>query len=463
MNILMMVHLYPPKHNAGAEWMVHSMLRALVERGHQCHVLLSREMDDNLPYELDGVQVHPYVDKDDPKRFIAKADLVLSHLENMPRAIILSRMMGKPFGIVLHNTHPGSTTWIVDDCSLVVFNSEWMQADCGEHPNGIVVRPPVLPEDYRTEPGAKVTLINLAVDKGGATFWSLANRMPDVQFLGVVGAYGPQVLPEEVPPNVELRQHVAGNDMKSVYGDTRVLLVPSYYESWGRVAVEAMVSGIPVIAHPTPGLTEALGGAGFLVDRDDTAAWAEQIKKLQNGNTWKAASKRALARAAELDPTDDLERFVAAVEARTSQRTSHPRRSRSTGEGESLMAVGLSTANLANKWLDMLRAVAFTAPAGTFIKLHTGDPGSAGTANASAVTTRSSATFSAASAGALALSNTPSWTMTTGETITHISIWDASTAGNFLWSILLSASKAVVNTDVLNLTSCALSLTPLAA
>ena len=34
------------------------------------------------------------------------------------------------------------------------------------------------------------------------------------------------------------------------------------------------------------------------------------------------------------------------------------------------MAVGLSAVNLANKWLDMLSATAFTAPAGAFIKLH---------------------------------------------------------------------------------------------
>ena len=57
------------------------------------------------------------------------------------------------------------------------------------------------------------------------------------------------------------------------------------------------------------------------------------------------------------------------------------------------MTVGLATTTLANNWLNMLRQVAFTAPAGTYIKLHTADPGAAGTANPSAVTTRASATF----------------------------------------------------------------------
>jgi hypothetical protein len=127
------------------------------------------------------------------------------------------------------------------------------------------------------------------------------------------------------------------------------------------------------------------------------------------------------------------------------------------------MTVGLAATTLANNWLNMLRATAFTAPAATYIKLHTGDPGAAGTANASAVTTRQAATFSAASAGAIALSNSPAFTMTTTETISHISVWDASTAGNLLWTATLTTSKSVVNTDTLTFTTLGVSLSPIAA
>lgn len=127
------------------------------------------------------------------------------------------------------------------------------------------------------------------------------------------------------------------------------------------------------------------------------------------------------------------------------------------------MAVGLATVTLANSWLNMLRATAFTAPAGTFIKLHTGDPGAAGATLPSAVTTRQAATFSAAASGALALSNAPAFTMTSTETISHISVWDASTAGNLLWTAALTTAKAVVNTDTLTFNTVGVSLTPLAA
>ena len=128
------------------------------------------------------------------------------------------------------------------------------------------------------------------------------------------------------------------------------------------------------------------------------------------------------------------------------------------------MTVGISAANLATKWLNMLRATAFTAPAGTFVELHIGDPGAAGTANPSAVTTRSSATFNASAGGsALSLSNTPTWSMTATETITHIAVWDASSAGNFLFSAALNTSKSVNNGDTLNLTTLGFSMTPQAA
>lgn len=128
------------------------------------------------------------------------------------------------------------------------------------------------------------------------------------------------------------------------------------------------------------------------------------------------------------------------------------------------MTTGMAATTLANKWLDMLAGTAFTAPAGSFAKLHVGDPGAAGTSNAGAVTTRSAITWSAASAGAKAITTTlPSWSMTTTETISHISVWDASSAGNFLFSVALTASRAVINGDTLTLSTLTFTFTPIAA
>jgi hypothetical protein len=131
------------------------------------------------------------------------------------------------------------------------------------------------------------------------------------------------------------------------------------------------------------------------------------------------------------------------------------------------MTAGLSTTNLANAWLNTIRGggagTSFTAPAAIYLKLHTGDPGASAANNASAVTTRQAATLGAASGGAVALTNSPAFSMTATETITHVSVWDASTAGNFLWSAALTTSKSVVSGDTLTFTTLGVSLAPLAA
>jgi hypothetical protein len=129
------------------------------------------------------------------------------------------------------------------------------------------------------------------------------------------------------------------------------------------------------------------------------------------------------------------------------------------------MAVGLSTAGLANLWLDQLGGAATTPGATLYVQLHTGDPGAAGTTAASANTTRVALTWSAAASGSKSISNQPSWSSWAAgaETISHISVWDASTAGNFRYSFALTAAKSITNGDTFTLTSHSFSITPLAA
>ena len=96
----------------------------------------------------------------------------------------------------------------------------------------------------------------------------------------------------------------------------------------------------------------------------------------------------------------------------------------------------------------------YTAPAAVYAKLHTGDPGEAGTSNAAGNTTRQAVEFGAASGGVISLSNSPSWTaVSTTETYSHISLWDNSTAGNCLGAGALSSSVAVTAGDTFNLTA----------
>jgi hypothetical protein len=122
---------------------------------------------------------------------------------------------------------------------------------------------------------------------------------------------------------------------------------------------------------------------------------------------------------------------------------------------------------LVSGWLNTLRTTgnggaAFSALTGSFIQLHTGDPGAAGTANISVgSTTRNSFAFSSSASGsALSLSTAPSaWTNGgTSETLTHISVWTAASAGTFEFSVALTLSKAWASADVFNLNTLTASL-----
>ena len=323
LTVVARLHGYPPDHNAGAEWMTHSMLRALAARGHDVRVHLFRSSSFWGRYALQGVQVWTMNSAARTAGALgAVADVVVSHLEGVPYAKEAGRLGGVPVVSICHNTH-GQTFTEASGVDLAIYNSQWMKAEAeafyqasgmAQPQRTLVVRPPVFAEDYRTTPGDRVTLINLNDNKGGGLFWQLARRMPDVAFLGVQGSYGDQIV--ERLPNVEVLAHLPGSGMRErVYARTRILLAPSEYESWGRVAAEACASGIPVIAHPTPGLSECLGGAGTLLDRADTDAWEKAIRRLLAEPTvWETASAAAARRSVELDPTEELEAWCQAVE-----------------------------------------------------------------------------------------------------------------------------------------------------
>lgn len=323
----MMAHLYVPFHNAGAEVMAHALLSALVDAGHQVDVLCSQKHPDVTgAYRVDGVTVYTARrSKADPFAWFGtehQPDVVITHLENVHRAGVLAGRYGVPVVVLMHNDEIQSRELLrVTRPSLVVYNTHWLrhrvETWCRGRgiapPRQITVRPPVDPARYAVTPGDAVTLVNVCPDKGSGVFYALAHRFPRRRFLAVAGAYGEQDI--RAAPNVTMLGHVPPTVMRSlVYAQTRVLLMPSVYESYGRVAAEAICSGIPVIAHPTEGLREALGPAGIYRDRDDIDAWADALRTLRDPRAWLAASRRALRRAESLDPADELASWVSTVE-----------------------------------------------------------------------------------------------------------------------------------------------------
>ena len=78
-------------------------------------------------------------------------------------------------------------------------------------------------------------------------------------------------------------------------------------QTWGRTAVEAMSSGIPVVVSPTPGLRECCSDAAIYCDRGDLDSWVTTLRKLKEDKEfYNYRSRVALERARELDPNPVL-------------------------------------------------------------------------------------------------------------------------------------------------------------
>lgn len=291
MKILAYVPNYIPHYNSGDTTTLHFILKLFPEA--ERTVMLNRKIDE---YEIDGIKVISRCSS-----IFNQFDVVFCQLDTTRETIQLTSkpiiwFMHNtfPYGSVLSNTHVG-----------VVYNAEWAVKERNFPNNPSFVLPPlVFPEDYKVEKGSKVTIVNLNRNKVG-NFWQVAKGMPDVEFLAVKGAYSEQIT--EDLPNVEIWEHQS--DIREVFKRTKILLVPSGYESWGRVATEAICSGIPVIAHPTPGLLENLSESGIFVDRNNTEGWVKEIRTLQGKKEYDLASEKAEKRSIELHPAKKVGEF----------------------------------------------------------------------------------------------------------------------------------------------------------
>lgn len=195
-------------------------------------------------------------------------------------------------------TSNGSTKW----AELLFFINNVMETNYRKHispwPAQIVRTEVIYPimheEKIRiTEPfqGEYITLINANENKGVHQFLDIARRMPDRKFLGILPYYGNLRIPANPPSNIKWIGF--DDDVRNILKETRILLMPSYAESFGRVAVEAMINGIPVIyAKPTPnsiyggvsteGMQTWIGDAAISCTRDAIDEWVQAITSLDD-------------------------------------------------------------------------------------------------------------------------------------------------------------------------------------
>jgi glycosyltransferase involved in cell wall biosynthesis len=107
--------------------------------------------------------------------------------------------------------------------------------------------------------------------------------------LGALAAAGEVVLPG----------FVAEDDLPGLYAGAEALVLPSRAEGFGLPVLEAMACGTPVVAARAPGLAEAAGDAGLLVEPGDAEGLARALRAVLEQPALRAGlTARGLARAA---------------------------------------------------------------------------------------------------------------------------------------------------------------------
>lgn len=328
MRILFSVHLYPPTHNCGGEYFIHNLSKFLISHGHQVRVLLHQAKDHGIEqlYTYEGIEVFP-PGRGTAEALVLWADIMLTHLEFSHWTINIGKIFKRPVVFISHNTAFEAYNCVRDSPEVVViYNSDAMRSLSPFQNRSLVLHPPVNYQQYfvNKDPWASkfITLINCNENKGGKIFSRLAAALPQRQFLAVKGSYDEQFIADL--PNITVREN--SPDILPLYAQTRILLMPSRYESWGLTATEAMTNGIPVICCSTFGLKENCGDAGIYIPErgpceinkfgelvsDDGESYniepiIAEIKKLDNKNVYKEQSAKCTRRAKEHDPRQELE------------------------------------------------------------------------------------------------------------------------------------------------------------
>jgi glycosyltransferase involved in cell wall biosynthesis len=178
----------------------------------------------------------------------------------------------------------------------------------------------------------RVLFVNPLPSHGVHRLWTVARARPDISFAvqeswPLAGPARAEVLAEAARlPNVEFRPRTA--DLATIYRDARFLLLPHRLDNRPRVVAEAQANGLPVVASSYPGLVEAVGPGGLLLDPEaPDAAWVDAVARLWDGpEVYQRLVEAAREHAGrpEIDPDVVTSRFEEALRSLIGRKSPGP-------------------------------------------------------------------------------------------------------------------------------------------
>ena len=275
--------------------------------------------------EIDTPNVLDIYSDPDPiakQLFKLNANVVIGQNELSLPAVLAANQVNA-ISIVNVHTPPRYGKTIYEAMRLAdyaVYNTETSAAEWGE-PDAFVLHPPITPLPPKATPqGDAYTLLSSLINKGVEVVLELAKIYPKQRFIIVRSPAEPtHGLPDLEKkaaklPNVELHPRVAPEDVHKYFEQTRILLAPSRYETYGMSAIEAAGYGIPSIHVDTPHVREGIGKAAILIPPLGTAAAAKGISLIEKDYDLYSDRSRARAEWLQSRQITELRQFADFIE-----------------------------------------------------------------------------------------------------------------------------------------------------
>jgi hypothetical protein len=314
-------HGYPPLWNMGGEVSLHRTMKAI--DGDKFVLTNTHE-----PYAFENVVVQQINTPDvlnirsNPRPIAEQlkklgANVVIGQNELSLAAVRAAKIVGAVSIVNIH-TPPQYGRNLADAMRIAdyaIYNTQVAAREWGE-PDALVIHPPIspLPEKINNS-GDAYTVLSSLRNKGVEVVLDLAKMYPDKRFIIVRSpaerTHGIKDLEERAAklPNVELHPRVSPEEVYKYFQQTRILLVPSKYETYGMSAIEAAGYGIPCVHVDTPHVREGIGEGAILVPPQSLKETAKGIDLIEKDYDTYAAKARARAEYLDARQTEELQRL----------------------------------------------------------------------------------------------------------------------------------------------------------